>query len=82
MKKPKPKPTAQETLEDLAELAGRLNIPDDHLDGELEDAAESDMRLTLKRLQEAVWLDKLEYLYERGYQLGRLRELIQGDTNG
>lgn len=81
-KKKQPEKTSQETLEDLAELAGRLNLEDDHLDGEIEDAAEADKQLTLEHLQEAVWLEKLEYLYARGYQLGRLRELIQGDANG
>ncbi len=73
MKAKKTKRSPQEQLEDLA-LEG---APDGVLDDELEDAAMADMRMELEDIQGRVLLDQLDYLYMRGYDVGRLRQLIK-----
>ncbi|MCI0462479.1 MAG: hypothetical protein L0Z62_36475 [Gemmataceae bacterium] len=69
-----------EQLEDLSELAGKLNAPDGFLDDELQDACDADARLTFEEIRRSILLDQLEFLYLRGYQVGRLRELIEEAT--
>lgn len=71
------KQTTQEQLEDLAELAASLNVPDDAFEGDLRDAADMEADKLFDGIKDAVLLDKLEFLWLSGYQLGRLRELIE-----
>jgi hypothetical protein len=70
-------PSSQERLEDLAELAGKLNLPDDALDGDLRDAVNEEANLIYKGVKDSVLLDKLEFLHRRGYQIGRLKTIIE-----
>ncbi len=67
----------REVLKELAELAGKLNLADDALDGDLRDAADEEANLIYDNIKDAVMLEKLEFLYMHGYQLGRLREIIE-----
>lgn len=67
----------QEELEDLAELAGKRNVPDGFLEDALWDACESEARLQHEDICGKVLLDQLEFLFMHGYQPERLREMIQ-----
>lgn len=69
--------TPLEMLEDLAEAGA----PEGVLDDELEDVARAEMELMLENLKDCVLLDQLQYLYEHGYTVERLRQLLQGDDS-
>lgn len=70
------KSSTSESLEDIAELAGKLNVPDDALDGDLRDACDDDADMAYQEIKESVWLDKLNFLYLHGFSISRLREIV------
>lgn len=80
-KKPRPKKqpdlTVADRIEDLVELAGKLNLPDGSFDDELEDACNTDAKLAKESIQESGLFEQLEFLYARGYEVARLEELIR-----
>jgi hypothetical protein len=81
--KRKKKAEPQESLEDLLELAQSRNIVEGFLDDELWDCINYDARVKYKAIADAVLLDQLEFLRSHGYQLSRIRELIeQADMAG
>ena len=73
----KQKKTATESLEDLVEYAHKLRLPDGAFDGDLQDAADMDAELAYETVKDAVLLEQLEFLYLRGWQLVRLKEMIK-----
>jgi hypothetical protein len=66
----------REELEDLSAEAGPL-LPDGALEDELWDACEADARLAHEQICSEPLLNQLEFLYERGYDVGRLREIVR-----
>lgn len=83
MKKPKPKPAdVADYLADLSELAGSLNVPDECFDGDIDDTAKAAALLIAENVKGGLWLDKLEYLHQHGYQLTRLKQLILDAAKG
>ena len=64
-------------LADLSELAGKLNIPDDLFDGDLQDACDDDAQLALENIRSSCMLEKLEFLHLHGFDIERLQELIE-----
>jgi len=75
--KKKAKKTPQETVDDLVELTQSLNMPEDALDGELQDAAQMDAELAYDAVKNAVMIDKIEFLVSRGYRPNRIRQIIE-----
>jgi|GEM_PF-6276464 len=65
-----------DSISDLLELAEKVNMPSDALDGEICDEVHDEARDRAKQLCDGLLIDKLEYLVERGYKIARLKELI------
>jgi hypothetical protein len=70
-------PKKKLTLEDLCQLAGKLNLPAGALDDELWDACEASVRLQHENVTSSSLYEQLEFLHLSGYALGRLKELIE-----
>lgn len=69
--------TNQERLEDLSQLWGKLNLPDDAFNGDLRDAADEEADLIYENIKESVALEKLEFLYIHGWEIGRLEQMVR-----
>lgn len=72
----KRKPVKQETIDNLVTYAQKVNMPDGSLNDELRDACDSDADLAYENITEAVLMEQIEFLYDRGFTIGRIKQLI------
>jgi hypothetical protein len=71
-------------LSELLELAQELKMPEDALNGDIEDAADTAAEIMAENVKSGTMLGKLEFLWSHGFQPGRLEELIReyAETGG
>jgi len=65
------------TLDDLVKLAESTDFDPDILDGDLEDAADDERELILENVRSEGVRGRLEFLYQHGFTLARLEEVIR-----
>ncbi len=81
----KAKPKKQDpadAISEMLELANSMFMDDDALDGDITDAASCKAIAEAAAIQRGPLIGKIEYLYESGYSMARLRKLILGHSNG
>jgi hypothetical protein len=75
--KKKAQQPVDQQLEDLCEELQKNPLPDGVLDDELHDACQSDAEQAYENIKESVLLEQITFLYERGYNIPRIREIVE-----